>query len=59
MIGEKFIVLDVHQATICVAAMDSQSHNPSGVLGGAAWNFVRDLRRRHLGGLALRSVQAA
>src|SRR5262252_8305450 len=36
-----------------------QSLNPSGVLGWTARQLVRDLRRRHLGGLALRSTQAA
>ena len=71
MIGEKYIGLDVHQATICVAVMDSKGKvvmesiletkatTLLEFLAGAAWKLVRDLRRRHLGGLALRSAQAA
>src|ERR1043166_10345941 len=69
--SEKYIGLDVHQATISVAVMDSRgkivmesiletkARNHSGILCGTARNFVGDFRRRHLGCLVLRSAQAA
>jgi len=54
----KYIGLDVHQATISVAVLDStgklQSRDHSGVLCGIARNFVGHLRRRNLGCVAVR-----
>jgi hypothetical protein len=51
--SEKYIGLDVHQATIVVAVMDStepgdQSCDHSSVLCGIARNLGGDLRRRNL-----------
>src|SRR5204862_7511290 len=65
MIGEKYIGLDVHQATISVAVMDSkgkvvmESILETQAATGTARNFVGHFRRRHVGCLALRSAQAA
>jgi len=65
MSSEKYIGLDVHQATISAAVTDSQgkvimesiletkASITSGVLRWIARQPVRDLRRRHLGSLAL------
>ena len=62
---EKYIGLDVHQATISVAVMDSTGKvimesiletkgvHHSRVLCGTARNSVGDLGRRHLGCLAV------
>ena len=70
MNSEKYIGLDVHQATISVAVMDSTGKlvmeciletKAATILEffcGAARNFVGHLRRRHLGGVAVRSAQA-
>ena len=71
MNSEKYIGLDVHQATISVAVMDSTGKlvmesiletKAATILeffAGLARNFVGDLRRRNLGCLAVRSAQAA
>src|SRR5215472_7974227 len=61
---EKYIGLDVHQATISVAVMDPNGKLVmecihSRVLCGATRQSVGRLRRRNLGGLALRSPQAS
>lgn len=66
---EKYIGLDVHQATISVAVMDASGKvvmesiletKAATILeffAGTAWNVVGDLRRRNLVGLAVRSAQ--
>jgi hypothetical protein len=69
--SEKYIGLDVHQATISVAVMDprgklvmesileTKATTIFGALRGTARDFVGNVRRRNLGCLALRSAQAA
>ena len=70
MSSEKYIGLDVHQATISVAVVDSQGTlimesilETKGLtlleFFAGARQPVRNLRRTHLGRLALRSTQAA
>jgi len=63
---EKYIGLDVHQATISVAVMDAtgkvvMESNPGGqgnkrsrIFCGSTWNLVGDLRRRNLVSLVVR-----
>ena len=69
MNSEKYIGLDVHQATIVVAVMDStgklvmesiletEAATILQFFAGIARNFVGDLRRRNLVGLAVRSAE--
>ena len=69
MNDEKYIGLDVHQATIVVAVLDStgklimesiletEAADDSPVLRRLARNFVSDLRGRNLVGLAVRFAQ--
>jgi hypothetical protein len=71
MNSEKYIGLDVHQAPISVAVLDStgklvmesiletKAATNSGVLCGVARNFVGHLRRRNLGRVAARFAEAA
>ena len=71
MSSEKYIGLDVHQATISVAVMDSQGKTimesiletkASTLLeffAGLRGSLVRGLRGRDLGSLALGPAQAA
>ena len=71
MSDEKYIGLDVHQATISVAVIDSQgkvvmesivetkASTLLEFLGGLRGSLFVNLRGRHLGSLALRPAQAA
>ena len=69
MNDEKYIGLEVHQATISVAVMDStgrvvmesilETKADSSVLCGTARDFVGDFRRRNLRCLVIRSAQAS
>jgi hypothetical protein len=73
MSGEKYIGLDVHQATISVAVVDSQGKlimesiletKASTLLEFLAglrgtWNSIRNLRGGDLGGMVVRFAQAA
>jgi hypothetical protein len=71
MIGEKFIGLDVHQATICVAVMDSKGKvvmesiletkatTLLELLAGLRGTLSVTFEEGTWGGLALRSAQAA
>ncbi len=70
MNSEKYIGLDVHQATISVAVMDftgklvmesileTKAATILQFFCGTARNFVGDLRRRNLRWLVIRSAQA-
>jgi len=69
--SEKYIGLDVHQATISVAVIDSagklvmesiletKAGDHSSVLRWTAGNAVGDLRGRDLRGLVIRPAQSA
>ena len=70
MNSEKYIGLNVHQATISVAVLDStgklvmesilnKSRDHSAVLCGVAGKFISHLRRRNLGRVAVRFTEAA
>jgi len=71
MNNEKYIGLDVHQATVVVAVLDStgklvmesivetEAATPSSVLCQIARNSGGDLRGRDLGGLVVRFAPAA
>ena len=67
----KYIGLDVHQATICVAVLDSTGKlvmeailetKAETILAFIPWparQFARDLRGRHLRGLVVRLAEAS
>jgi hypothetical protein len=71
MSGEKYIGLDVHQATICAAVMDpmgkviiesileTKAATILEFFAGLHGTLSVNVRRRNLGGLALRSAQTA